>query len=56
LTGGNVYQEGEDRQTLSIVLGIAVCILFLTMKGKEAQVAPGYQINTMVATNTPIKI
>jgi hypothetical protein len=56
LTGGNVYNEGEDRQTLAIVLGIFVCILFLTMKGKNAQVAPGYQVTSAVATTMTIKI
>lgn len=56
LTGGNVYNEGEDRQTLAIVLGLFVCILFLTMKGKNAQVAPGYQVNPAVATTMTIKI
>ena len=56
LTGGNVYNEGEDRQTLAIVLGIFVCILFLTMKGKNAQVAPGYQVTSSVATTMTIKI
>ena len=56
LTGGNVYQEGEDKQTLSILLGIFVCILFLTMKGKNAQVPPGYQISSSVATTMTINI
>jgi hypothetical protein len=56
LTGGNVYNEGEDRQTLAIVLGIFVCILFLIMKGKNAQVAPGYQVTSSVASTMTIKI
>lgn len=56
LTGGNVYQEGEDQQTLAIVLGVLVCILFLTMKGKNAQVPPGYSVFSNVATNTTINI
>jgi hypothetical protein len=56
LTGGNVYQEGEDKQTLSILLGVFVCILFLTMKGKNAQVPPGYQVTTAVASTMTIKI
>lgn len=56
LTGGNVYQEGEDKQTLSILLGVFVCILFLTMKGTNAQVPPGYQVNSSVATTTTIKV
>ena len=56
LTGGNVYQEGEDKQTLSILLGIFVCILFLTIKGENAQVPPGYQVTSSVATTTTIQI
>ncbi len=54
LTGGNVYQEGEDKQTLAIVLGVFVCILFLLMKGKNAQVPQGFQIESSVATTTTI--
>lgn len=50
LTGGNVYQEGEDKQTLSIVLGVLVCILFLTMKGKNAEIPTGYAVNASTAT------
>ncbi len=56
LTGGNVYQEGEDQQTLAIILGVFVCILFLTIKGKNAQVPPGYQVTSSVATTMSIKI
>ena len=56
LTGGNVYQEGEDKQTLSILLGVFVCILFLKKKKKNAQVPPGYQISSSVATTMTISI
>ena len=56
LTGGNVYQEGEDKQTMAILLGVFVCILFLTMKGKNAQVPPGYQVTWSVATTMTVKI
>ena len=56
LTGGNVYQEGEDKQTLAIVLGIFVCILLLAIKGKDAQVPAGYQITSSVATTMKISI
>ena len=56
LTGGNVHQEGEDQQTLAILLGVFVCILFLTIKGKNAQVPPGYQVTSSVATTMTIKI
>ena len=56
LSGGNVFQEGEDQQMLSILLGVFVCILFLTMKGKNAEVPPGYSVNAYVATTVTIKV
>jgi hypothetical protein len=56
LSNSNLYQEGENKQTLSIVLGVLVCILFLTMKGKNAEIAPGYQVMTSVAANTNINV
>ena len=56
LSGGNVYQEGDDKQTLSVVLGVLVCILFLLLKGENAQVPPGYQVTSSVATTMSIKV
>jgi len=56
LSGGNLYQEGEDKQTLAIVLGVFVCILFLTLKGKEAMVPSGYQVTASVGANTTIAV
>ncbi len=56
LTGGRVYVEGDDRQTLSIVLGIFVCVLLLLLKGKEAEIPPGYTIQAQVASDTPIEV
>ncbi len=56
LSGGNVYQQGQDKQTLALVLGILVCILFLTMKGKNAEVPAGYEVNSSVATATTVKL
>ncbi len=56
LSGGNVYQQGQDKQTLALVLGILVCILFLTMKGKNAEVPAGYEVNSSVAAATTIKL
>lgn len=54
LGGGDIYNEGEDKQTLAIVLGIAVCILFLTMKGKDALVPAGYDVTPLVAISAEI--
>lgn len=56
LSGGNIYQEGEDKQTISILLGVFICILFLTKKGKNAEVPPGYQVSSSVATTMNIKV
>jgi hypothetical protein len=56
LAGGNVYQEGEDKQALAVVLGLFICIFFLFMKGKNAQVPPGYQVSASVASTLSIKI
>ncbi len=56
LSGGNVYQEGADKQTAAILLGVFVCVLFLFMKGKNAQVPPGYQVSSSVATTMTIKV
>lgn len=56
LASGSVYKEGQDKATLSIVLGIFLCVLFLLMKGKNAEIPPGYQIDATVASNVTIKI
>jgi len=56
LSGGNIFQEGEDKQTLSILLGVFVCILFLTMKGENAQVPAGYEIDATVASTLNIEV
>lgn len=53
---GSVYNEGEDKQTLSIVLGILLCVLFLTMKGKEAVLPSGYAVDASVASSTDINV
>lgn len=56
LSSGNIYKEGQDKSTLSIVLGIFVCILFLFMKGKNAEIPPGYQVDATVASNVTISV
>jgi len=54
LAGGDLYQEGEDKQTLAIVLGVFLCILFLTIKGEEAFIPAGYEVTANVGANTVI--
>lgn len=56
LSGGNVYQEGEDNQVIAILLGIFICILFLTIKGENATVPPGYEMSSSVASTMHIRI
>jgi hypothetical protein len=51
LSGNNLNQSGENRQTLAIVLGVLVCLLFLAMKGKEVVVPAGYKVDSYVASN-----
>ncbi|MFD2161134.1 hypothetical protein ACFSJU_01955 [Paradesertivirga mongoliensis] len=53
---GNVFQEGESKETLSIILGIAVCILFLTMKGKDAMVPAGYEAAASIAVTSTVEV
>ena len=55
ILSGGTYQEGEDRQTLAIILGVVVCILFLTMKGKDAEIPAGYSVDGTVAQNIEIE-
>ena len=56
LSGGNLNNEGDDKQTLAIVLGIFVCILLLFIKGKDAQIQPGFSVNTSVSTTMNIEV
>jgi hypothetical protein len=56
LSGGNLFQEGEDRETEAIVLGIFVCILFLTKQGKDARLIAGYQVGASVASTVQIVV
>lgn len=56
LAGNNLYREGEDKQTLSILLGVLVCLLFLTMKGKDAEIPAGTPVDASTATNTEIEV
>lgn len=54
LTSARIFEEGEDRQTAAILLGVLICILFLTKKGKNAVIAPGTTIEGRVAQDTVI--
>ncbi|MES2519330.1 MAG: hypothetical protein V4585_14550 [Bacteroidota bacterium] len=54
--GNNIYRQGEDKQTLAIVLGVVLCILFLTMKGKNAEIPAGTTVDANTATNMMISV
>lgn len=56
LAGGNVSEEGDDQQTLAIVLGLFVCILFLFIKGKDAEIPPGFSFDSNVASTINIQV
>ena len=56
VVGNNIYRQGEDKQTLAIVLGVVLCLLFLTMKGKNAEIPAGTTVEANSATNMTIKI
>lgn len=55
LTGGHIHEIGEDKQILSIILGVFVCLFFLTMKSKNVEVSPGFETSSSVATTMKIK-
>jgi hypothetical protein len=56
LTGGNIYREGEDQQVLAWGLGLLVCILFLMVKGKNAQIAAGTSVDANVAMDVEVVV
>lgn len=49
LAGGNLYREGRDRQGEAIILGVVLCLLFLTIKGENAVIPAGTQVNAVSA-------
>jgi len=56
LSGGNLYQEGEDKQMLAIMLGLFVCILLLAIKGENAEIPAGFSVDASVATTMKINV
>ena len=55
LTGGNISEEGDDKSTIAIVLGVFLCILFLFKKGKDSVIPAGFGFNAQVATTVNIE-
>lgn len=56
LTGGSIYNEGNDQQVLAWGLGIFVCILFLMIKGKNASIPQGTAVDSTVAMEMEIVV
>lgn len=56
LSATSIMREGEDKSTLSILLGVLVCILFLTMKGKDAFIPAGVVVEGIVSSNMKISV
>jgi hypothetical protein len=56
LTSTKVSEVGEDKQTTAILLGVFICILFLTKKGKNAVIPNGFSIDGRVASNVEITV
>ena len=56
LSGSPLFREGEDKQTLAIVLGVLVCLLCLLIKGKNAVIPSGTSVTSNVAANSEIEL
>lgn len=56
VVGNNIYRQGEDKQTLAIVLGVVLCILFLTMKGKNCGIIAGTTVDATTAANMTVSV
>ena len=54
LTGGSLSEEGDDKSTLAIVLGVFVCLLFLFKKGKDSVIPAGFSFNAQVSSTMNI--
>ena len=56
LRGGTLYNEGEDKESQALLLGLLVCVLFLTTKGKNATVPAGTKVEAVVASNVEVEV
>ena len=56
LSSGSLSKSGDDKAGLSIILGIFVCVLFLLIKGKNAEIPAGYQVDAIVASNVTVNV
>lgn len=56
LSSGSISKSGDEKAGLAIVLGIFVCILFLLITGKNAEIPAGYQVDAVVASNITVTV
>jgi hypothetical protein len=56
LSSGSLSKSGDDKAGLSIILGIFVCVLFLLIKGKNAEIPAGYQVDAVVSSNVTVNV
>lgn len=56
LSGSGIARQGDDKSTLSIVLGIFVCLLFLLLKGKNGEIPAGSATDAIVASNIKVTV
>lgn len=56
LSSSSLAREGDDKSTISILLGIFVCLLFLLMKGKDGIIPSGTTVEAVVASNIEINV
>jgi hypothetical protein len=53
---GSKVVEGKDKMVASIGLTLVCCILFALMKGGDASISAGTQIETTVAATTTVTV
>ncbi|MHA8066277.1 hypothetical protein V7S76_06295 [Aquirufa sp. ROCK2-A2] len=54
LSSNPIARKGENNATLSIILGVLVCLLFLLIKGKNGVIPSGTSLDAIVASNVKI--
>lgn len=56
LTNGDVYVTGKNRTALSVILFCFVTMPACFICGSKAEIPSGYEVQTNVAANTPVKV
>lgn len=56
LMSGNIFREGEDKKTLAWGAGLFLCVLFLLVKGENAEIASGTSIDANVGVDMEIAV